>query len=207
MIRNIIFDLGNVLLSWKPEEFFERSGYAPEEVKIILKDIFRSREWLMIDNGDITTAEAINRIASVSSLKRDDICVIFNLRTKIIFPLTDNIKLLPVLKKEGFKLYFLSNFPSDFFEEVKKDYDFFKYFDGGVISAEVHYSKPDIRIFKIFLKKYNLVSEDCLYIDDIETNVRTAEFLGVKGIHLEGTDSLEKKFMESGLKIASLRSQ
>jgi putative hydrolase of the HAD superfamily len=118
-----------------------------------------------------------------------------------------NIKLLPALKKQGFKLYFLSNFPLDFFEEVKKEYDFFKYFNGGIISAEVGCSKPDTGIFKIFLEKYNLVPEECLYIDDIEINVKAAESIGVKGIHLAGTDSLEKKLMESGLRIASLRSQ
>jgi putative hydrolase of the HAD superfamily len=182
MIKNIVFDLGNVLLSWNPEEFFKRSGYDPEEVKIILKDIFKSNEWSMLDNGDITTSEAIDLIAFKSSLKRDNICSIFDLRTKVILPLGMNIKLLPALKKQGFKLYFLSNFPFDFFEEVKKEYDFFKYFNGGIISAEVGCSKPDIGIFKIFLEKYNLVPEECLYIDDIEINVRVAESFGMKGL-------------------------
>lgn len=207
MIKNIVFDLGNVLLSWKPGEFFNRSGYDPEEVRIILKDIFNSNEWSMLDNGDITTSEAIDLIAFKSSLKRDNICSIFDLRTKVIFPLGMNIKLLPALNKQGFKLYFLSNFPLDFFEEVKKEYDFFKYFNGGIISAEVGCSKPDNGIFKIFLEKYNLVPEECLYIDDIEINVKAAESIGMKGIHLAGTDSLEKKLIESGLRIASLRSQ
>ena len=207
MIKNIVFDLGNVLLSWNPEEFFKRSGYDPEEVKIILKDIFKSNEWSMLDNGDITTSEAIDLIAFKSSLKRDNICSIFDLRTKVIFPLGMNIKLLPALKKQGFKLYFLSNFPLDFFEEVKKQYNFFKYFNGGIISAEVGFSKPDIGIFKIFLEKYNLVPEECLYIDDIEINVKVAESIGVKGIHLGKTDSLEKKLMEAVLRTASLRSQ
>jgi putative hydrolase of the HAD superfamily len=207
MIKNIIFDLGNVLLSWKPGEFFERSGYGPEEIRIILKDIFKSNEWSMLDNGDITTSEAIDLIASGSSLKRASISAIFDLRTKVIFPLVKNIKLLPELNKEGFKLYYLSNFPLDFFEEVKKQYDFFKYFNGGIISAEVGCSKPDTGIFEIFLEKYNLAPEDCLYIDDIEINVRVAESFGMKGIHLARTDSLEKKLMESGLRIASLRSQ
>jgi FMN phosphatase YigB (HAD superfamily) len=207
MIKNIIFDLGNVLLSWNPGEFFERSGHGSEEVRIILKDIFKSTEWSMLDNGDITTSEAIDLIASGSSLKRASICAIFDLRTKVIFPLVKNIKMLPELNKEGFNLYYLSNFPLDFFEEVKKQYDFFKYFNGGIISAEVGCSKPDIRIYKIFLVKYNLTPEECLYIDDIEINVRVAESFGMKGIHLAGTDSLEKKLIESGLRIASLRLQ
>lgn len=181
MIKNIIFDLGNVLLSWKPDEYFEKSGYDNETVNLILKDVFKSPEWLSLDNGDLTTPEAIELIAEKSSLKKEYISSLFNLRTKIIYPLTENIKLLPELKKKGFKLYFLSNFPLDFFEEVKKDYEFFSYFDGGIISAEVRHSKPDIKIFKILLEKYSLQPEECFYIDDMEVNVRAAGSAGIKG--------------------------
>jgi putative hydrolase of the HAD superfamily len=196
MIKNIVFDLGNVLLSWKPGEFFKRSGYDSEEVKTILKDIFKSNEWSMLDNGDITTSEAIDLIASKSSLKRDNICSIFDLRTKVIFPLVMNVKLLPALKEHGFKLYFVSNFPLDFFEEVKKEYDFFKYFNGGIISADVGCSKPDTGIFKIFLEKYNLVPEECLYIDDIEINVRVAESFGMKGLVAFEPDNVSEYLMK-----------
>lgn len=196
MINNIVFDLGNVLLSWKPGEFFEKSGNDPETVKIIQADIFKSSEWLMLDNGNITTSTAIDIIASKSALKRDQISAIFDLRTKIIFPITENIKLLPALKKACFKLYFLSNFPLDFFKEVKEEYDFFRYFDGGIISAEVGCSKPDLRIFKLFLEKYELHPEDCLYIDDIEINVRAAESLGIKGLVAYDPDIASKYLMK-----------
>lgn len=128
MIKNIIFDLGNVLLSWKPGEYFERSGYDIDTVNLILNDVFKSPEWLSLDNGDLSTPEAIDQIAERSSLKKDYICSLFDLRTNIIYPLNDNIKLLPELKKKGFKLYFLSNFPLDFFEEVKNKYEFFSFF-------------------------------------------------------------------------------
>jgi putative hydrolase of the HAD superfamily len=181
MIINIIFDLGNVLLSWKPGEFFVKSGYDNETINLIMNSVFKSSEWLRLDNGDLTTPEAIEQIAAKSSLKKEYISSLFNLRTKIIYPLNGNIKLLPELKKRGFKLYFLSNFPLDFFEEVKKEYEFFCYFDGGIISAEVNHSKPDIKIYKILLDKYRLKPEECFYIDDMEINVRAAASAGIKG--------------------------
>ena len=181
MIKNIIFDLGNVLLSWKPGEFFEKTGYDNETINLIMNSVFKSPEWMSLDNGDLTTPEAIEQIAIKSSLKKEYISSLFNLRTKIIYPLTGNIKLLPELKKRGFKLYFLSNFPIDFFEEVKKEYEFFRYFNGGIISAEVNHSKPDIKIYKILLDKYNLQPDECFYIDDMEINVRAATSAGIKG--------------------------
>lgn len=55
------------------------------------------------------------------------------------------------------------------------------FFDGGIISAEVRHSKPDIKIYRILLDKYNLLPEECFYIDDIEINVRAAMSAGIKG--------------------------
>ncbi len=115
----------------------------------------------MLDNGDLSTSEAIELIAADSSLKRDEIDEIFNLRMEICLPYPQNIKLLPELKEKGFRLYFLSNFPIDLWKLIRnghnrKDYYFFSYFDGGVISAEVKLSKPDIRIYESLLEKYSL---------------------------------------------------
>jgi epoxide hydrolase-like predicted phosphatase len=182
MIKNIVFDLGNVLISFRPSEYFDKKHY-PENIKSrILADIFASKEWLMLDKGLINTAQAINSIAATSSLNKDEIIHVFNLRSELLYPLDENVRLLPELKKQGFRLYFLSNFPLDLFEEVKTGYYFFKYFDGGVISAEAKVSKPDSRIYEILLKKYSLSPEECLYIDDLEVNVRAGEAAGMRGI-------------------------
>jgi putative hydrolase of the HAD superfamily len=187
MIKNVVFDLGNVLLDFKPPVFLDKKNF-PERIKTtILNDVFGSREWLMLDNGDITVEDAVEAIASRSSLKREEIARIFNLRTEIIFPLTPNIKLLPELKKHGFRLYFLSNFPIDIWEEVKSGNDFFNYFEGGLISAEAHASKPDKLIYEIFINKFAINPEECLYIDDLEPNVRGAVDAGMTGFVTHGS--------------------
>jgi epoxide hydrolase-like predicted phosphatase len=193
MIKNIVFDLGNVLVSFRPEEYLDKNGYPEETKKIILNDIFRSREWHMLDNGDITIKDAIKGIADRSSLKTEEIASVFDLRLKIIFPLNGNAKLLPALKKRGYKLYYLSNFPDDIFDEVYNRYDFFRYFDGGIISARVKASKPDRKIFEILQEKYSLSPEECLFIDDSDLNVNTAELLGMKVIHVENPGDLPEQ--------------
>ena len=187
MLRNVVFDLGNVLISFKPAEFLKNKKYPENLRKTILADIFGSQEWKMIDDGAITVSEAIDSITLNSSLKREEIAHIFDLRTEIIFPLGLNIKLLPGLKKEGLRLYYLSNFPLDIFEEVRNGYYFFKYFDGGIISAEVKLSKPDPGIYKVLLEKYSLIPGECLFIDDIEQNVISAESIGMKGFYTSGS--------------------
>jgi FMN phosphatase YigB (HAD superfamily) len=191
MIRNIVFDIGNVLIGFRPEDFLDKSGYSESEKGIILRDIFRSSEWQQIDSGDLSTEEAIERIAARSSMKRHEIASIFDLRMKIFYPIDGNIKLLPSLKERGFKLYFLSNFPSDIFDDVFNGYPFFNYFDGGLISARVKASKPDKKIFEILLEKYSLDPNECLFIDDIAVNVQTAIMVGMRGIYLSVPSELE----------------
>lgn len=191
MIKNIVFDLGNVLISFNPSGFLDKKGYSSEEKNIILNDIFRSQEWIRIDKGEITTPEAIELISARSSLKKDEIVSFFDLRREILFPLEQNIKVLSGLKKRGFRLYFLSNFPDDLFDEVYSGNVFFKYFSGGIISARVKTAKPDRKIFDILLEKYSLLPGECLFIDDIEINVQTAKKVGMRTIWFN--DSLDLK--------------
>lgn len=192
MIKNIIFDLGNVLISFIPSEFLKKKNYPENIRRTILNDIFASEEWKRLDNGEITVREAIDSITMKSTLKREEIALIFNLRTEIMFPLDENVRLLPGLKKRGFSLYYLSNFPLDTFEEIKNDYFFFRYFDGGIISSEVKLSKPDVRIFRVLLERYSLNPEECLYIDDLEENVVSAEALKLKGLTTFGSENISE---------------
>ena len=192
MIKNIVFDLGNVLISFKPSEFLDKNGYSSEEKSVILNDIFRSQEWIRIDKGEITTDEAIKLITERSSLKKDEIVSFFDLRREILYPIEQNIKILPELKKQGYRLYFLSNFPDDLFDEVYSGNPFFKDFSGGIISARVKAAKPERKIFDILLEKYELLPEECLFIDDIEINVATANEVGMKGVWLYDSVDLRK---------------
>ena len=200
MIRNIIFDLGNVLISFIPSEYLKKKNYPSNIRNTILDDIFRSEEWKKLDNGEITVPEAIDSIALKSALKREEIALVFNFRADIMFPLDDNVRLLPELKKQGFRLYYLSNFPLDIFEEIRSDYYFFRYFDGGIISSEVKLSKPDVKIFRYILGKYILKPDECLYIDDIEENIKAAEKTGIQGFFTRGSTKISSE-LEDKLKI------
>ena len=197
MIKNVIFDLGNVLISFRPAEYLEKNNYPLSIRDIILNDVFRSREWAMIDSGSITTAEAIDILSVKSSLKKPEIAQIFDLRTDIMFPLEKNARLLPVFKEQNFGLYFLSNFPQDIFGEIKSSFEFFTYFDGGIISAKVKCSKPDPNIYRILAEKYKLKFSECLFIDDFEGNTRAAENLGMKVFYTAGSTDIAEDLKNS----------
>ncbi|HOW09605.1 MAG TPA: HAD family phosphatase [Bacteroidales bacterium] len=197
MVKNIVFDLGNVLISFIPSEYLKKLNYPANIRNTIIHDIFQSEEWKKLDNGDITVKEAIDSIVPKSALRREEIALVFKLRADIMFPLDDNVRLLPALKNRGFRVFYLSNFHMDIFEIVSHDYYFFRYFDGGIISADVKLSKPDCRIYRLLLDKYSLKPEESLYIDDIEENVVAAEKVGMRGLLTYGSPKfvadLEKK--------------
>ncbi len=196
MIKNIIFDLGNVLISFIPSEYLKKKNYPSNIRNTILNDIFRSEDWKKLDNGDITVSEAIESIALKSALKREEIALVFNLRIDIMFPLDDNVRLLPELKKQGYRVFYLSNFHLDTFEAVKNDYYFFKYFDGGVVSADIKLSKPDLRIYRYILDKYALKPEESLYIDDIEENIAVAYSTGMQTLLTYGSPKISEELEE-----------
>jgi glucose-1-phosphatase len=196
MITNIIFDLGNVLLNFKPSDFLTNKKYPETKKNIILRDIFAGKEWALIDNGDITTEQAIESISLRSSLIRDEIASIFNLRVEMMSPVISNIKLLYELKKRDFRLYYLSNFPYDVFKEVYSMYEFFSLFDGGILSSEAKVSKPLPGIYRILLEKYSLKPNESLFIDDLEINVKAAEFEGINGFVTNGSADISPAILE-----------
>lgn len=199
MIKNIIFDLGNVLISYRPYDYLTQKGYPEKDIDIIMKDIFKSREWFFLDNGDITLSDAINSIASCSSLSKATISEIFSNLTELLFPITDNANLLPVLKEKGYDLFYLSNFPLEQFYKTKERCPFFKYFTGGIISAEVHLSKPDYRIFNLIFSKYNLSVKDSIFIDDTLLNIDAALTLDLKSFHHDKNSPLEYTLKKAGI--------
>ncbi len=190
MVRNIIFDLGNVLLTFKPAEYLTGKGIPAGQRETILKDVFGSIEWRMIDDGSLGVPEATELIASKTTLKREEIERIFENRTEMLLPIDSNIKLLPELKKEGFRLFYLSNFPLDIFDEVKETSGFFHFFDGGLISAIAGCSKPDPEIYRKLLDLYDLDPAVSLFIDDLNTNVNTALLFGMKGVCTAGAENI-----------------
>lgn len=201
MIKNVIFDLGRVLINFDPKTYLEKLGLDKETRKIYLNDIFKSHEWLDLDRGIITEEQAIKKIAAKGNIEEGEVRKILDARISFFTELSLNSPLVKKVKDNGYKLYILSNFPKIPFEILFKKYDFFKNFDGGVVSYEegVNVIKPDSKIYDILLSRYNLLPEETVFIDDTLVNIEKAEEYGIIGIHLPDHTELRKKLMEKGL--------
>lgn len=174
MYKNIIFDIGNVLLNFKPEEYLMKKFNNTETVMTLSKEIYQSQEWVMLDKGTITEKDAINILTQRHPNNKELIIKAFTSWYDILTPIEETVEILKKLKRLEYRLYFLSNFHHLAFEHVTKKFDFFNIFDGGIVSYKVKLVKPDINIYNMLVSKYDLNPEESVFIDDMNTNIESA---------------------------------
>jgi len=193
MMKNIIFDLGNVLLKFNPIEYLHTKIQSKEEVQQIHEIIFNSEEWLLLDRGVITEEEAVNKICSRSAENSEIIKTIMHNWYQILTPIEDTVEVLKELKHKGHRIYFLSNFHLLAYEDVIKRYDFFQYFDGGILSCKEKLMKPEKEIYDKLIEKYKIKPEESIFIDDTMVNVESAIKLGFEAILFTNSKDLKKE--------------
>lgn len=186
MIRSLIFDMGNVLLDYNPKVCLDLYLEREADKEVIMNELFRSSEWVEADRGCITRAEMFESIRRRvperlhSALKQCiegwQVCM---------KPLHGAEQFLQAAKNAGYGIYLLSNASSSVYEYFPGFLPF-AFFDGYVISSDVHLLKPDPAIYRYLLKRYQLKPEECLFIDDRADNVAGAEATGMKGFVFRG---------------------
>lgn len=193
MIKNIVFDLGNVLLDFNPDIYLEKLGYSGKIKENLKSAIFETKEWLLLDRGSITEKEAIKKWKeSNPSLKKEIEKIIFGWE-KILKVKKDSLEILKKLADKDYNLYVLSNFHQKAFDYITEKYDFLNYFEGKIISAKVKMIKPEAEIYEHLLNKFDLKAAETLFIDDSKENIEAALKQGIRVIHFEDAVNLERE--------------
>ena len=192
MIKNIIFDLGNVLINYDPHDFINKNVKEENREKFF-QEIFQSKEWQDLDRGTLEYDEAVKIFSKRLPEERENIKKLFdNDIQDVLFVDKTNIKYLSTLKNKDYKLYILSNFHKNSFRKISEIHNFKSIFDGGVISYECHLLKPESNIYKAIIDKYGLIPEETVFIDDSLPNVQAAIKFNIHGIHLKNIKDLIK---------------
>lgn len=205
MVKNVIFDLGNVIINYNQQAIIERFAKTDDEKQYLMENNFKAPEWREIDLGEIDNSEAIRRINERHNNKFKELTEKFwhnwYKEQKIN---EDIVGIAKILKDKGYNIYVLSNMANANYNYFK-NIDFFKLCNGIIISAQEHIKKPDERIFKILLERYNLKAEECLFIDDDDTNrsYETANGLGILGRRVIPNDynDIKRELEEFGVTI------
>jgi len=179
---NFIFDIGNVLVDFKPVIFL-RSLFTDNTLIEKINDIvFKSPEWLKMDHGLLSRDEATEIFCSRFPEYTPSIHRTMQGINYIFTPIAKSIELLPKIKDSGHGLYYLSNMQIEIRDYLLENHKYFKLFDGGVFSCDIHKIKPAPEIYRHLINEYRLDPAESIFFDDMPENIAAAEKEGIKGI-------------------------
>lgn len=196
MMKNIVFDIGDVLIDFHWKRTMQEHGFSKEAIASLEKNMICSSTWSQLDLGLVSEEEIFEQFRTVVPDYKEEINSFLKFKEEIVTPFAKTRQWLSDLKKRGYHLYLLSNYPRSFFEvHSEKRFDFMDLVDGAVISYEIQCMKPDYKIYRFLLDKYGLRPEESVFIDDRMPNVAAARALGMQGIHfvnqLQAIEELE----------------
>ena len=186
MIRNIVLDMGNVLLDFNPGAVMDMFCSSEEEKEIINKELFNGPEWELGDKGEIKDKDRFDLVkgrvpekyhkALRDCADRWDVCM---------DPLPGAREFCEHVKEQGYGIYVLSN-ASDLFYSYFPKFLPLDFFSGVFVSSDYLMLKPDVKIYETFLEKYGLTADECLFVDDREDNCKGAEKAGLNSFCFKG---------------------
>jgi putative hydrolase of the HAD superfamily len=192
-VRNIIFDFGGVLVTWRPQEIID-SFYAEPALREALRvHAFQHDDWLEMDRGTFDEAAVVRRFAARMGRPEAELHALFDHVRASLVPIAPNVALLEELRERGYKLYGLSNMSESIFAHLRGRHSFFGLFDGIVVSAAVKFLKPEAGIYEHLRDRFGLDVAESVFLDDMPRNVEAAQRLGLKAIRVETPEQARRE--------------
>ena len=192
--KNILFDMGNVLVTYNPEWVIRRYTEDEELIREVKNIVFHSQEWFLLDAGLIEEEKAErNWMERLSSDKARELAHLsfqnWHLYNMKVIPGT--AEMIRALKENGKEIYLLSNASLRLLFIYKEVIPAVECFSGIFYSAAHKCVKPQDIIYERFLKEYSLNPADCFFIDDLEENISAAKAVGISGAVMKSRTAKE----------------
>ncbi|MCY7022286.1 HAD family hydrolase [Streptococcus sanguinis] len=184
MIKNLVFDLGNVLIEWNSEKILTYFEPEKERRQVLRQAIFESGVWHQTDKGELSLKEACEGVrtqldASYHSVVKN----IFYQWYEVVHVYSSLQERIRLWANQGYRIYILSTTCEIFYHIEKAGLlPIYSLLSGYILSSEVGVVKPEAEIYQKLLKKYNLDPVESVFIDDIQANLDTAAELGFETI-------------------------
>ena len=195
IIRNVIFDLGGVLVDFVPERCMESLGFSEKAREAFRRSIFPSL-WEYCDRVPYGEAEIRALFKAHVPGFEKEVDRLWDSLSDItrVMPYTD--AWLSSLRERGLRLYVLSNYGRRAFEMSEPGYAFLSRMDGRLISYEIEKIKPEPEIFLELCRRYGLQPEESVFLDDRKANIEEARKLGFRGIVFESYEQASASLNE-----------
>lgn len=202
MMKNIVFDIGGVLADFRIKEFLLEKGLDGPTIRRVLKASVMNPYWGKFERGEVTEEETLQAFAAADPELEDALRIAFTDLSGMLIMREYAIPLVQHLKNAGYGVYYLSNYSKKAYDECGESLAFMPYMDGGLVSFKVGITKPDPQVYRLFLERFGLQAESCVFIDDTEENVTAARELGFSGIVFRTYDEMAAELTKLGVEIA-----
>lgn len=195
MIKNIIFDMGQVMIRWQPALLIEHLNLSEEEQNLIFREVFQSVEWVQLDRGTISEADAAEAMCRRLPEKLHPAAqtMVKDWWKRPLVPMPGMAELAGELKGKEYGVYLLSNASirlREYFHRIPGS----EHFDGVLVSAEHKLLKPQHEIYETLFATFSLKPEECFFVDDAVVNIEGALVCGMEGFVFRGdADALRKE--------------
>lgn len=198
-MKTIVFDFGGVLVDWNPRYFYRTIFSSEKEMEWFLANVCNT-EWNLRHDRGIRFEDNWQELAAQYPQYETQIKQYYTgWPTMLHGEIPGAHALVDELKARGYKLYGLTNWSAQTFPIALKRFEMFRKIDGIVVSGQEKCIKPDEKLFKILLKRFDLQAENCVFIDDNAANTTTAARLGFDVIHFQGIEALRADLQQRGI--------
>lgn len=201
MIKNIVFDMGGVLVDYEADlvcRHFIKDDTLREKIKTA---VFVSPEWVMLDMGVISEEEGLKRMqARLGTEEEKQLAAqcFLHWHEYNMWPVEGMKEEVKKIKDRGFGIYLCSNASVRLLSCYKEIIPGIELFDGVLFSAEVRCMKPQKEMYEHLFHRFQLDPEECFFIDDVQLNIDGAAFCGMKGYcHEDGDVEKLKALLDS----------
>ena len=199
MIKNIIFDVGNVLVEYSWEKVFEKLGFTGEVYEAVANATTRSGLWNEFDRSRMSDEEILAGFIANAPEQEENIRLFWEHVGETITCYSYSNQWIRELKEQGYRCYILSNYARRTYELTKPELSFEWLMDGVLFSYQVQQVKPEPEIFRSLLERYHLKPEESVFMDDNPKNVAAARTLGLAGIVFTTKDEAVRELEALGV--------
>ena len=177
-----VFDVGNVLLRFEPRHIMETLlPDRPELYDRLMVKVFRSPYWVMMDHGLAEPEEAAEAMIGRDTELAPYIRTVAVQWSDMKHVISEGVAAVRACVDHGLKTFVMSNYGDSTFRIIEEKYDFFRLFDGKLVSSRVGLMKPDPEIYRRLIREFDLTPERTLFVDDNPANIEMALYLGWQG--------------------------
>lgn len=199
-----VFDFARVLFDWQPTALVRRmmADLAPDDdsAAAIAGDIFQgyAGDWGDFDRGTVDAPELVWRIAMRTGLPHPAVQALVDSIPDALVPKPDTVALVERLRRPAVPMFFLSNMPGPYADELDRRHAFVRAFDDGVYSARVGLVKPEPAIFALAAQRFRTAPAELVFLDDHWVNVEAAQAAGWNALHFTDAAAAELLIREAG---------